>query len=312
MIVKRISLLFLVVCVVKTTHAELSDTAKKVATAAVCSIASRVQLPKHVYQFGNHTLLKQLVDVGCVSLENLRDKGVQVAYKNQDCVAVGNLKGNAFFGVFDGHGRLGRTIAERLQKELVRRVLLSKKPAQSLKKSFADMQKMFQQLPDAQKAGATALVAVLEDATHLTLAHVGDSRAVVIRHGKVMHATVDHKPTNPAEKERIEKQGGYVANGRAVDSLHMVSYALSRSMGDVVAQERALTAEPDISAPVMVQKDDIIILATDGVWDVFTNEQIASFSDSTKTAQEIAQAIVMSARDKKSIDDITALVVRIK
>ena len=40
--------------------------------------------------------------------------------------------------------------------------------------------------------------------------NIGDSRAILSRHGKAIDLTVDHKPDSPSEKARIEKLGGYV------------------------------------------------------------------------------------------------------
>ena len=44
----------------------------------------------------------------------------------------------------------------------------------------------------------------------LYTAHVGDTGAVLDRGGTAYRLTVDHKPNTPAERERIEAQGGHV------------------------------------------------------------------------------------------------------
>ena len=44
----------------------------------------------------------------------------------------------------------------------------------------------------------------------LYTAHVGDTGAVLDRGGTAYRLTVDHKPNTPAERERIEAQGGQV------------------------------------------------------------------------------------------------------
>jgi len=59
------------------------------------------------------------------------------------------------------------------------------------------------------KSGSTA-VCVLISPTHLYVANCGDSRAVMCRNGRVSFSTLDHKPINPAEKERIQNAGGSV------------------------------------------------------------------------------------------------------
>jgi serine/threonine protein phosphatase PrpC len=107
-------------------------------------------------------------------------------------------------------------------------------------------------LPDHPiHAGATAIVAVLEDNGMLTVANAGDSRAVLCRaHGQVEALSEDHKPMQATELTRIVAAGGFVnAFGRVNGNLN-----LSRSIGDLKYKqvpylspaEQMITAEPDI------------------------------------------------------------------
>lgn len=48
----------------------------------------------------------------------------------------------------------------------------------------------------------------------MIIASVGDSKAVMSVNGKAVSLSTPHKPTNPEEKERIEKAGGEVIGGR--------------------------------------------------------------------------------------------------
>ncbi len=107
-------------------------------------------------------------------------------------------------------------------------------------------------LPDHPiHAGATAIVAVLEDNGLLTVANAGDSRAVLCRaHGQVEALSEDHKPMQATELARIVAAGGFVnAFGRVNGNLN-----LSRSIGDLKYKqvpylspaEQMITAEPDI------------------------------------------------------------------
>lgn len=61
----------------------------------------------------------------------------------------------------------------------------------------------------------------------LFVANAGDSRCVVCRDGKAVEMSIDHKPEDEAEKERIEIAGGKVtSDGRVNGGLN-----LSRAMG---------------------------------------------------------------------------------
>lgn len=54
-------------------------------------------------------------------------------------------------------------------------------------------------------SGCTAVVALLLDKKHLYVANAGDSRCVVCRKGKSIDMSVDHKPEDDLERQRIEK-----------------------------------------------------------------------------------------------------------
>ncbi|KAH7693534.1 Protein phosphatase 2C-like, partial [Aphelenchoides avenae] len=96
-------------------------------------------------------------------------------------------------------------------------------------------------------SGTAALCAFVTP-THIVLVNCGDSRAIFSRL-KTFVATKDHKPTTPAEAERIEKAGGVVIHQRVNGVL-----GLSRSLGDYVykkgkrlsAVEQLVSSEPDV------------------------------------------------------------------
>lgn len=59
------------------------------------------------------------------------------------------------------------------------------------------------------------------------VANIGDSRAVLCRGGQPLPLSIDHKPDLTEERNRIEKAGGFVKEGRVNGTL-----SLSRSFGD--------------------------------------------------------------------------------
>ena len=58
--------------------------------------------------------------------------------------------------------------------------------------------------------GSTAVTAIVVDGKDMWIANVGDSRAVVCERGSANQLTVDHEPHTTNERQRIEKQGGFV------------------------------------------------------------------------------------------------------
>ncbi|RCH80350.1 Protein phosphatase 2C 2 [Rhizopus stolonifer] len=129
--------------------------------------------------------------------------------------------------------------------------------------------------------GCTATVAMLPTNNVLYVSNAGDSRAVIsTKNGKGIPLSQDHKPKHPKEEARIKNAGGYVENGRV--------NALSRAIGDFrFKQNTQLTpdlqavtgrvAEPDISEHLLTDHDEFVVLACDGIWDCFNNQQVVDF-----------------------------------
>jgi len=82
--------------------------------------------------------------------------------------------------------------------------------AGGLKSGFLAFDERMRQMPslysENERSGATA-VGALVTPTHIFLANLGDSRAVLSRAGRVCFATEDHKPYLPKERERIVNAG---------------------------------------------------------------------------------------------------------
>jgi serine/threonine protein phosphatase PrpC len=217
-------------------------------------------------------------------------------------------------GVFDGHGGIGA--AEYAAATLTQNFKTNKAQTttEKLIKAFETTDKNFLTGYQFQKddSGTTAVVAVVNRATKkITIAHAGDSRALLIRNGRKMHATQDHKPNTPEEKQRIEQAKGQVyywgcwrVNGLAV----------SRSIGDRNHKKVGVIATPD-TYEIDTQKGDIVVLACDGVFDVMSNQEVVNFVNKKFDQQEnptsIARALVSEAYNKNSRDNISALIVQI-
>ena len=108
--------------------------------------------------------------------------------------------------------------------------------------------------------------------------NAGDSRSVLGSLGKATALSFDHKPTNPTERQRIQRAGGFVNNeGRVNGNLN-----LSRALGDLTykknkrftAKEQQITSFPDVRAMPMNPKIDFIVMGCDGIWEFHTNQQV--------------------------------------
>ncbi|XP_040379457.1 probable protein phosphatase 2C 37 [Oryza brachyantha] len=118
--------------------------------------------------------------------------------------------------------------------------------------------------------GSTAVVALLVR-DRLVVANCGDSRAVLCRAAAAapLPLSSDHKPDRPDEKARIEAAGGRVVylNGPRVRGI----LAMSRALGDRYLKPEVI-CEPDITITERTVDDECLILASDGMWDVISNE----------------------------------------
>jgi serine/threonine protein phosphatase PrpC len=206
-----------------------------------------------------------------------------------------------FFAVFDGHG--GSGVAEHLNQHIwpVLSDLLDKQGhfigtqgtfgGKDLRRAFTEtctaLQVMIARISKFDHVGSTATMVALDNNSIWSI-NVGDSRAVLCRSGKAVDLSVDHKPNDPNEMERIINLGGRVKwygwedeDGRPVPSMGAWringNLACSRSFGDRL-EAPYVTAEPDVrERPRNWMEDQFIILASDGLWDVFESQEAVDF-----------------------------------
>eukprot|EP00605_Chrysophyceae_sp_TOSAG23-4_P002104 GSChrysophyteH1.ASY1.ANO1.2330.1 assembled CDS len=238
-------------------------------------------------------------------------------------------------GVFDGHN--GSYVAEQLSQqvpEVLRSTLKTNdyNAVDALRRTCFEMdrrvltrdyhrmqaQRQNRGLSAQTFGGSTGLLAVIQrqessdDKTGsitLTIANVGDCRAVKSSGGHSQQITRDHKASDSVELERIRKAGGEVTNGRVAGVL-----AVSRSFGD-----QAVTSEPQLVQLQIEEDDEFVLIATDGLWDLFSNEEAVNFirfkllehADCNKaTEQLVAAAAIRAGRaalQGKSWDNISVI-----
>lgn len=172
-------------------------------------------------------------------------------------------------------------------------------------------------------AGSTAIV-VIELQGYCFCVNLGDSRSAAFALEdpalSLVWVSEDHKPNEPEEKGRIEQLGGFVKKGRVNGRL-----ALSRAFGDIYAKQypqptlgydHIVSPMPDIQ--VFKKQPMIVVLASDGLWDMFTVEEIQGILKKegvhAKSTQEelesIAVLLLMQAQqrcDEKTYDNITIM-----
>ncbi len=171
--------------------------------------------------------------------------------------------------VFDGHG--GDYVSTFLQKEFINifESLLEKYsgikdiPSLSLVLKEA-LSTADSKIPiEYSEHGSTATIAVFVHDTLIVL-NVGDSRIVCVKNDfkTVIPLSFDHNIKNTTELDRVKD---ILYFGRVCGVL-----AMTRSIGDHSLRPHVI-GEPDIFI-YKLNPDDIIILATDGLWDTIDNK----------------------------------------
>ncbi len=143
--------------------------------------------------------------------------------------------------------------------------------------------------------GATVVAAWL-DGARMSLVHVGDSRAYLLRSGVLKRLTSDH--TLVAEQIRrglIKPEESHLSKMQNV---------LIRALG--VQEQVELDATEHL-----LSSGDILLLCTDGLTRMVEDSEIASILVDSSDAQTSADQLVLLANDHGGEDNVSVVVVRI-
>eukprot|EP00268_Persea_americana_P042267 TRINITY_DN422_c1_g1_i1.p1 TRINITY_DN422_c1_g1~~TRINITY_DN422_c1_g1_i1.p1 ORF type:complete len:490 (+),score=112.52 TRINITY_DN422_c1_g1_i1:830-2299(+) len=156
-------------------------------------------------------------------------------------------------------------------------------------------------------SGTTA-VTLIKQGRDLVIGNIGDSRAILGTRDEdnsliAIQLTVDLKPNLQREAERIRKCRGRVfalQDEPEVARVWLPNYdspglAMARAFGDFCLKDFGLISEPDISYRRLTEKDEFIVLATDGIWDVLSNKEVVDIVASAPSRSSAARTLVESA-----------------
>ncbi|KAB1213932.1 putative protein phosphatase 2C 73 [Morella rubra] len=269
---------------------------------------------------------------------------------NQDCLMVWEefgCQGDMIFcGIFDGHGPWGHLVAKRVRESVPASLLCNWQESiastsevdqnlhrfdiwkQSYLKTYAtiDQELKNHSRIDSFYSGTTALT-IVKQGEHLVIANVGDSRAVLATtsddgHLVPLQLSMDFKPNLPQEAERIAESKGRVFCLRDEPGVYRIwrpndettGLALSRALGDYSLKDFGLISVPDVTQRNITSRDKFVILATDGVWDVLSNQEavqiVSSTSDRERSAKRLVECAVRAWKHKKrgiAMDDVSAI-----
>ena len=193
---------------------------------------------------------------------------------------------------------------------------------------------------DVHFSGTTCIL-VFKLGQKIICSNVGDSRAILVKRKNNLNSNKDsnnfnyefielshdHKPENKEEKERIEKAGGEVAQQYLLGNEEQAigpfrvwnkgcdypGIAISRSLGDKIAELIGVISDPDILELNLDDKSKYIIMGSDGVFEYLSNKDIIDISGDSliknnidKSCLDIIEKAAELFKEKeKRIDDIT-------
>ncbi|PWA54291.1 protein phosphatase 2C family protein [Artemisia annua] len=253
---------------------------------------------------------------------------------NQDAAIIYQdygMKNGVFGGVFDGHGRNGQIVSKFVRNKLPSLVINQRNATmtkgnktvndqdefkskdfhiwkEACYSAFKVMDKEIKLMEhiDCSCSGTTAVI-VIRQGEELVIANLGDSRAVlgtIAENGITpVQLTVDLKPSVPSEADRIRKSNGRVMALREEPHIDRVwlphhdspGLAMSRAFGDFVLKSHGIIAVPDVSYHRLTPNDQFLVLASDGVWDVLSNNTVASIVWGAESEESAAKAIIVAA-----------------
>ena len=253
---------------------------------------------------------------------------------------------NIFMGVCDGHGFFGNEVSEYIKENLpmdLNRIIKTKK----LDINKDDLSEVIintfimennallrNRQIDSDLSGSTC-ISVIYTPKKLIIANVGDSRCVLgsrtrENEWKFENLSRDHKPSIKEEAERIKKSGGRIRpmideDGCFVGPLRIYmkdkdlpGLAMTRSFGDYFASIAGTIAVPEVKEHILVPEDKFIILASDGLFEFISSEEVGKIVQNYYAKNDIVGCCEYLykesyrkwiSEEEDTVDDITIILV---
>jgi serine/threonine protein phosphatase PrpC len=145
----------------------------------------------------------------------------------------------------------------------------------------------------------TTCLAVVVKGAHVLIAHVGDSRAYLLRSGSRSQLAMTCLTTDHSMANALARAGVMTAEQtRSSPSRHILVRALGENKND--------PQEPDITTCV-VQTGDAVVLCCDGLWSKLPEEQIAGVVR-TNAPQAACHRLVRLANEAGGDDNISVVI----
>lgn len=274
----------------------------------------------------------------------MEDKSKSIENFNSD-------KTQMLFEIFDGHG--GDEVSSYLQQNFSaiykgnlekyfkgEEELRKEEIHECLEKSFKEADSDLRSLSlDAMGSTGTIIHLLLLSPSQLEChcANVGDTKAVLFSPQKTLVLSVDHRLDNEEEKKRIEQSQWEIVGNRILNKEENRGVMCTRAFGDFDFKEEeevnptksikfsyltqntkhreGIICIPSISSTAidLKIKDQYIVLASDGIWDVLEEKEIQQiiYKNGNKDTELMCSLIIKNAIRKEAWDNLSVFVIKI-
>ncbi|EED92173.1 hypothetical protein THAPSDRAFT_34507, partial [Thalassiosira pseudonana CCMP1335] len=201
-------------------------------------------------------------------------------------------------------------------------------------------------------SGTTA-ISVGFHAGRMTISNVGDSRAVLgyrkVKPGDIVAIPLseDQTPYRKDERDRLKKAGARICSIDQMEGLvpmhenwgevdlgvdvdiegdpprvwcmnhNYPGTAFSRSLGDSVGEDLGVNAEPEIVTKDVTKGDEILVIASDGVFEFLTNQRVIDICAKSNDPLHACTSLLEASYEQwlnyeLRTDDITCIVLFMK
>ncbi|MEK0178403.1 PP2C family protein-serine/threonine phosphatase [Microcoleus anatoxicus] len=168
------------------------------------------------------------------------------------------------------------------------------------------VQKANESVATQVRDGGTTLSITLAVGRDLAIAHVGDSRIYLLRQGEMRQLSEDHSLV------AMLVASGQISQAESLD--HPDRNVLTKSIGS----KRRLSdgyvqqlSRSDQNLSLALENGDILLLCSDGVWDLVSNAEIAQFFTHNKTLQTAVDEVINCVLQRGASDNATLLALQL-
>lgn len=235
-------------------------------------------------------------------------------------------KNIGLFCIFDGHGgkETSSFLVEKLPEVIesnIRKIGTLKETKlieDALIASFEEVDSIIGKSYWGEDSGSTAsVILTIKYASKIVIysANIGDSRSAYfnITKNEVNRLTYDHKATDLTEMQIVKANNGLIYNDRVEGQL-----AITRAFGDfnLKNKKKLISSTPYIKRleieNSLTIKDSFIVMASDGVWDVLSDEDVFNLcKNNSEDSNIIAEQILYNSLENDSTDNISVIVIRL-